>query len=139
MDGPIRTAREDFIALTDGEIDAFFHDLDKDNDGYVTIDELKAKLQESHKELAPVPQKHHLTHPARRDLEKNNGHAGDGLHAFLCRPMPDCGPRMSRTEFVNHVKQWEVPSQTQTDSKVQDDKDIARERRIPRRRRLRAY
>ncbi|KAK3722508.1 hypothetical protein LTR37_002500 [Vermiconidia calcicola] len=139
MDGPIQTAREDFVPLSNEEIDAFFDDLDKDKDGYVTFDELEAKLQESHKELAPVPQKHHLTHPARRDLEKNNGHAGDGLHAFLCRLMPDCGSRMSRNEFVNHVKHWEVPSQKQTDSKAQDEEDAAHERRIPRRRRLRAY
>ena len=139
MDGPIQTASEDYIPLTDQEIQAFFEDVDTDKDGSITFDELEAKLHKVHEELAPEPQKHHLHHPSRRDVEKNLGHAGDGLHAFLCTLMPDCGSSLSREEFVQRVKSWKVPSQKQTDSKEQDDEDQARERRIPLRRRLRAY
>ena len=139
MDGPIRTASEDYIPLTEQEIQSFFEDIDTDKDGSITFDELEAKLHKVHEELAPEPQKHHLHHPSRRDIEKNLGHAGDGLHAFLCTLMPDCGSSLSRQEFVRRVKSWEVPSQKQTDSKEQDDEDQARERRIPLRRRIRAY
>ena len=139
MDGPIRTASENYIPLTEQEIQTFFEYIDTDKDGSITFDELEAKLHKVHEELAPEPQKHHLHHPSRRDIEKNLGHAGDGLHAFLCTLMPDCGSSLSRQEFVRRVKSWEVPSQKQTDSKEQDDEDQARERRIPLRRRLRAY
>ena len=139
MDGPIRTARDDYIPLTDYEIDAIFKDLDRDNDGSITFVELEAKLNEVHKELAPVPQKHHLHYPAGQDLEKNVGDHGDGLHAFLCTLMPECGSSMGKAEFVENVKKWEVPSQKQIDSKEQDDEDQACERRLPLRRRLRAY
>ena len=138
MDGPIRTAGEDYKPLTDQEINAFFEDIDTDKDGSITFHELEAKLHKVHEELAPEPQKHHLHHPSRRDLEKNVGHAGDGIHAFLCSIMPDCGSSFSREEFVRRVKSWEVPSQKQTDSKEQADEDNAAERRLPFRRRLRA-
>lgn len=139
MDGPIYTASEDYTPLTDQEINAFFDDLDTDNDGSITFQEMEAKLHKVHEEIAPQPQKHHLHHPARRDVERNLGHAGDGLHAFLCSLMPDCGSSMDREEFIRRVKGWEVPSQKQTDSQEQDDEDVACERCIPFRRRLRAY
>ena len=106
MDEPIQTAYKDYVPLSDQEINAFFQVLDTDKDGYVTFDELEAKLHQVHDELAPEPQKHHLHHPTRRDLEQNQGHAGDGLHAFLCNLMPDCGSKLSREEFVKHVEPW---------------------------------
>lgn len=139
MDTPILTARDSLTSLTPDEVDAFFQDLDKDRDGFVTFDELEAKLHEVHEELAPEPQAHHLHHPDRRDLEKSETHAGDGLHAFLCSLMGDCGSKLSKAEFTERVNKWQIPSQKQTDSKQQDDEDRACEHRIPWRRRLRAY
>ena len=139
MDGPIRTAQEDYVALTEQEINAFFDDIDTDKDDFVTFDELEAKLQKVHEELAPEPQKHHLHHPSRRDVEKGHGNAGDGLHTFLCSLLPDCQSSLSRKEFVARVDRWQVPSQKQTDSKEQDGEDAALGRRLPFRRRLRAY
>lgn len=138
MNGPIRTANEDYKPLTDDEIKAFFEDIDTDKDGSITFDELEAKLHRVHEELAPEPQKHHLNHPARRDIEKDAGRAGDGIHAFLCALMPESGSSMNREEFTRRVKSWEVPSQKQTDSKEQHDEDLAAERKLPLRRRIRA-
>lgn len=77
MDGPIRTASEDYKPLTDQGIHAFFEDIDVDKDGSITFSELEAKLHEVHQELAPEPQKHHLHHPSRRDVERNLVHSGD--------------------------------------------------------------
>lgn len=139
MARPIETAYDKYDPLSDEEINAFFEDLDRNRDGFVTFEELEAKLHEVHQELAPDPQKHHLHHPSRRDIEKAESGAGGGLHAFLWSLLPDCGSSLSRRDFIDHVKRWEVPSQDQTDCKHQDDEDAACERRIPRRRRLRAY
>ena len=139
MDEPIRTAKDDFVPLSDEEINAFFDDPDKDNVGYVTFEELEAKLHQVHDELAPEPLKHHLHHPERRDLEKNGSYAGDGLHQFLCSLLPECSSSLNREGFMQCVTRWRVPSQRQTDSKKQDSEDQACERRNPRRRRQRAY
>lgn len=112
---PIRAGAE-YIPLSDKEISSFFEDLDKDKDGFITFDELEAKLHDVHKELAPEPQKHHLNHPSRlEDTEKGDSHSGRGLHAFLCTLMPDCGARISREDFAQHVKTWELPSQDQSE------------------------
>lgn len=129
----------DFTPLSDDEINAFFDDLDRDKDGYVTFDEVETKLHEVHEELAPTLQRHHLLHPARRDLEKHVGHSGDGIHAFLEGLMPNCNAKIDRKEFTEHVRRLQVPSQKQTDSKDQDQDDLDQERRLPLRRRIRAY
>ncbi|KAI6803182.1 hypothetical protein KC363_g2086 [Hortaea werneckii] len=147
MDGPIETAQENYTPLTDEEVNAFFADLDRDGDGYVSLSELEEKLHQVHEELAPKPLKHHLHHPSRRgagDVEKNaRPKEEDGLHAFLCSLMPGSsdaeGARMNRADFVARVKKWQVPSQKQTDSKTQDHDDAEAEHRLPWRRRLRAY
>lgn len=136
---PIDVASEEYKPLTDEEVDQFFQDLDKDKDGFVVFDELEAKLHEVHKELAPEPKKHHILHPARRDLEKNENHKGDGLHAFLCQILPDCDAKLSKEDFAARVKKLRIPSQKQTDSAEQDSEDKDKEHRIPTRRRIRAY
>ncbi|KAK5714053.1 hypothetical protein LTR15_010961 [Elasticomyces elasticus] len=139
MDQPIRVANDSLVPLTDNEINNFFDDLDKDKSGYITFDELEHKLKQVHDELAPEPQKHHLHHPARQDLEKNVSHKGDGLHAFLLDLMPECDSRLSRQDFVSRVQRWNVPSQKQTDSKESDAQDSAQGRKMSLRRRVRAY
>ncbi|KAK4622043.1 Dual oxidase 1 [Fulvia fulva] len=140
MEGLYPVISKDFTLLSEKEINDFFDDLDKDKDGKITFEELEATLHEVHEELAPKLQKHHILHPHRRDLEKNAGHSkGDGLHAFLCRIMPECGAQLERKEFVEHVKRWEVPSQKQADSQENDKEDRAEEQRLPFRRRMRAY
>ena len=113
----------DLEPLTLGEIEDFFRDIDRDNDGTITFDELKAKLEEVHDEIAPEAQEHHLHHPDRRflhprtethDIEKGRQHRGsehDGLHAFLRAIMPDCSGSIGRAEFIRLVSSWNVPSQ----------------------------
>ncbi|GAB7365695.1 hypothetical protein MBLNU230_g7034t1 [Neophaeotheca triangularis] len=143
MDGPIDTAAKDFKPLTDEEINNFFDDIDRNNNGTIEFSELEAKLHEVHQELAPEPLAHHLHHPSRRgrDVEKadGKGHKGDGLHAFLCSLMPNSGDTIARDEFMEKVKSWNVPSQKQTDSTSQDKDDAAEEKGLPMRRRIRAY
>lgn len=139
MPEPIDVAPDEFKPLADDEIDAFFQDLDRDNDGFVVFEELEAKLHQVHEELAPEPKKHHIVHPSRRDLEKNEQHRGDGLHAFLCQLLPDCESRIGKADFAARVKKLQIPSQKQTDSAEQDNEDKEREHRLPTRRRIRAY
>ncbi|RMY94802.1 hypothetical protein D0864_05449 [Hortaea werneckii] len=117
MDGPIETAHEDYTPLTDEEVNAFFADLDRDGDGYVTLSELEEKLHQVHEELAPKPLRHNLHHPSRRgggDIEKTaSSKEQDGLHAFLCSLLPGGsdaeGARMSRADFVARVKNRTPP------------------------------
>jgi respiratory burst oxidase len=132
-----RVTDDDFVPLSDEEINSFFDALDANKNGYVNFEELEAKLRDVHKELAPEPKKHHLLHPERRDAEKGNGHKGDGLHAFLCHIMPACSSQLNRQEFVKHVKSWDVPSQK--GAKDAHKENVEQEKRIPARRRLRAY
>lgn len=139
MSAPVDTASRDFVPLSDEEIQSFFEDLDKDNDGYVTFQELEEKLHEVYKELAPEPQKHHLTHPARRELEDGHVRSGDGLHDFLYRLMPGSSTSIGRDEFCRHVRGWNIPSQKQTSSEEESKEDKAEEARLPLRRRARAY
>jgi predicted ferric reductase len=137
----IEVASEVYKVLTDDEIEAFFKDLDKDNNGYVDFEELEKKLHHVHKELAPELKKHHITHPERRDLEKNEigDHRGDGLHAFLCQLLPECDAKISKQDFVARVQKLRIPSQKQTDSAEQDKGDKEKEQELPMRRRIRAY
>ncbi|KAK4555649.1 hypothetical protein LTR86_007402 [Recurvomyces mirabilis] len=139
MDNPIDKANDDLAPLSDEDINAFFDDLDKDKNGSVSFAELETRLHEIHNELAPEPAKHNLHHPSRRDVEKNESHKGDGLHAFLCNLMPDCDTQLSRPDFIQRVKKWEVPSQKQADATDCDAEDASEERKLPFRRRVRAY
>ncbi|SMY27133.1 unnamed protein product [Zymoseptoria tritici ST99CH_1A5] len=128
---------DDYVPLSDDEINKFFDELDLDKDGSVTFEEMEQKLHDVHEELAPEPQKHHLLHPERRDAEKGTGHKGDGLHAFLCHIMPECSTRLNRDEFVKHVRSWGVPSQKGAQDAHKED--VEQEKKLPFRRRLRAY
>lgn len=125
---------DDFVPLSDDEINKFFDALDTDKNGSVNFEELEAKLRVVFEELAPEPQDHHHVHP---DAEKGVRRKGDGLHNFLCHIMPDCSTELNREEFVKHVKSWDVPSQK--GAKDAHKEDVEQEKRIPFRRRIRAY
>ncbi|KAM0717134.1 hypothetical protein Q7P37_006986 [Cladosporium fusiforme] len=136
---PIEVAADDYKPLSDDEINEFFSALDADKDGFVEFDELERALHQAHKELAPEPKKHHILHPARRDLENNSDHKGDGLHKFLCQLLPECEAKISKDDFAARVRRLRIPSQKQTDSAEQDSEDKEKEQRLPMRRRIRAY
>ncbi|KAB8343023.1 hypothetical protein FH972_022617 [Carpinus fangiana] len=133
--------------LSDQEIEDFFRDIDRDNDGFVTFDELEAKLEQVHEELEPNDVKpHQLHHPERRfggkskDVEKAEGDPEhDGLVAFLHALMPGCKERVDKDDFIAHVKSWNVPSQKQTTSEEEDSKDDDYEKHLSWRRRVRAH
>jgi predicted ferric reductase len=137
----IEVASEEYKVLSDDEIEALFQDLDKDNNGFLDFEELEKKLYEVHEELAPDLKKHHITHPSRRDLEKNESHnrKGDGLHAFLCQLLPECDAKINKEDFTARVRRLRIPSQKQTDSDEQDKGDKEKEQELPMRRRVRAY
>lgn len=62
----------------------------------------------------------------QRERQHRSQHETDSdLHDFLCRLMPGCGESMSKEEFVEQVRSWNIPSQDQTVS--DNDKDDARE------------
>lgn len=134
-----------FQPLSEDDINAFFDDLDKDGDGFVVFDELEAKLEEVHQEIAPQPKEHHLHHPARskaKDLEKGTPSPDsehDGLCAFLTSLMPDHGARMDRATFIDHVRKWNVPSPSQTSSEDEARRDAEYEHHLPFLRRVRAH
>lgn len=129
--------------LSEDEIEAFFADIDTDKDGVVTIDELEAKLEKVHDEIAPEPEKHHLHHPHRRsssrpdiDVELGHGSEEDDLKHFLGRLLPGCERQINKEQFINHVRSWHIPSQDQTSDERHGD--AQQERALPLRRRLRA-
>lgn len=144
----------DLEPLSDQEIEDFFHDIDRDGDGVITFDELEAKLEEVHEEIAPQAQQHHLHHPKRRfakqqkhqnqqhDLEKGHPPQSaehDGLHAFLCALMPSCSRSIGKDEFMRHVRSWNIPSLRMTTAEREDAEDNAYLKRMTWYRKLRAH
>lgn len=135
------TSENPFCPLSEDEIDKFFEELDTDKDGFISFDELEAKLEAVHEEIAPNPRSHHLHHPERRWMERlhltqSNTSPGqdhnveravtekslehDGLHAFLIKLMPKCASSIDREVFRTSVKSWNVPSQDQNCAEDQD-------------------
>lgn len=152
------TSESPFRPLTEEEIDKFFKELDTDEDGSVSFDELEAKLEEVHEEIAPRPRKHNLHHPERRlterllltqpnsnkgkDVEKavkeeNPEH--DGIHTFLSSLMPGCGSAINKEEFHRAVTSWNVPSQDQNCAEDQDADANNYEHKLSLMRKLRAH
>lgn len=137
------------LPLTDKEVSDFFSALDKDNDGFVTYDELEAKLEQVHQELAPEPEKYNLNHPDRRregfdeietaeDGLRTSYAERDGLRDFLFRLLPENQTRMNKEQFFDQVRAWDIPSQSQTSSEKEDADADEYERRLPLGRRIRA-
>jgi respiratory burst oxidase len=136
MDGPIKVAYEEYKPLSDEEIDAFFKDMDSNGNGYVEYAELEAKMKQVHEELAPNPERHHLNHPDRRDVEK--GGEADELHEFMRKIMPGASQRLSKEEFHARVSAWQVPSQKQTGAHEQQKEENEIVKRWPLTTRVRA-
>jgi len=57
--------------LTDGEVEEFVNDLDKNNDGFVDYEEIVLKLDQVHNEIAPGAKSHHLHH---KDVDDEHRH-----------------------------------------------------------------
>lgn len=137
-----------FVALRESEIEELYNDFDHDNDGRISFKELEEALKSVHDELAPNPKRHNLNHPERSkagdkatpQAEKasqpvEQSHSSD-LHDFLRQLMPGCGDSMTKEQFFNQVRSWNVPSADQ-----ENDKDEARDydRKLPLGRRWAAW
>ncbi|KAK0548917.1 hypothetical protein OC861_002398 [Tilletia horrida] len=146
--------------LTEDDIQAFFNDIaGSDSASHLTFAQLEAKLHKVHEELAPHPKKHHLHHPTRAELE-----GGNGLHAFLVNLLPDISPnttttstsgaqgqeheidaafQISRSDFAEEVRKWDIPSPDQkasnTDAQAEEADALEYEKRLPFRRKLAAH
>lgn len=148
-------ASSSFVPLRDNEIEELYNDFDHDKDGRISFQELEKTLQDVHHELAPNPKRHHLTHPERSkksndattqggpQSEKTAGHDvrhhDSDLHDFLCQLMPGCGDSMSKEEFINQVRSWNIPSQDQACSETENDEAKDYDRKLPTRRRWIAW
>lgn len=140
-------AYSDLESMSEDEICAFFRDIDRDNDAFVTFDELEAKLEQVYEELAPVPQKHHLHHRSRRhpkrdptdgDAEAVGCREHDGLQAFLRVLMPECTEKVSKEQFVRRVRAWNIPSPRFTSREKDISENRSYEKRMTWYRRARA-
>jgi hypothetical protein len=143
------------IRLRDEEIEELYRDFDHDQDGKISFQELEKVLKDVYDELAPDPQRHHLTHPERSqnnskaDSRKKHvhdekatpqgTHHDSDLHDFLCKLMPGCGDTMSKEDFFKQVRSWNVPSQDQTGSEHDNNDAKDYDRKLSRRRRLLAW
>ena len=97
--------------LSEKEIDEFLNDLDRNKNGFIEYDEVKHKLDEVHKEVAPHPKPHHLHHQDRDDAQR---------HEFLRSVIGTDRNRTPREDFAGIVRGWKVPS-TDPDQKVEED------------------
>jgi len=114
-----------FVALSDSEIQAFWNDINANNDEKITFSELEDKPEEIYKELAPKPKKHNPNHPSRSAPSEETERSD--LHDFLSKLMPVHGESTEHDEFFAHFKSWNIPSQDQTASKTKKDVDEALE------------
>ncbi|KAF4631951.1 hypothetical protein G7Y89_g6177 [Cudoniella acicularis] len=99
--------------LSEEEIDEFVEDLDRDSDGFIDYDEVEAKLDEVHDEIAPEPKPHNLNHDSTEGAQR---------HAFLKSVMGTEEQRISRADFSNTVRSWNVPS-LDPDKQAEQDHD----------------
>jgi Ca2+-binding EF-hand superfamily protein len=131
--------------LSDIEITAFINELDTDNDGFVTFEELANAFKIVHAELVSKPFHEHMEeesapHPSY-DLEKGKvekNREQDGIQEFLRSLMPDSGSSLSTDELKEHIKTWNVPSQDQNSADDQDQEISAYEQKLSLTRRARA-
>lgn len=134
------------MPLSEQEIEELYNDFDHDKDGKVSFKDLEVTLKRVYDELAPVPLRHHLTHPERSNLKTRirrsilkqrpeptrqqsqpakvtafaqNEQRSD-MHDFLCRLLPGSGDSMTKREFFRQVRSWNIPS---PDQAVKESKD----------------
>lgn len=94
--------------LNDDEIKTFVDDLDHNNDGQIDYSEVEAKLDAAYDELQP---------------DENDIEARHDRHAFLRSIIGSDAQRIPRDQFVQRVKEWQVPSleQEKDEERLQDE------------------
>lgn len=117
--------------LSDDEIQQFLDDLDHNDDGFIDYKEVEQKLDQAHQELVPKPDAHHII------KRGHDCHDKDARHVFLRSLMGSDADRISRQEFADIVRQWNIPSLKQAKKEQEDEKTYFRRR--PGWRKIRAY
>ncbi|CAH0047069.1 unnamed protein product [Clonostachys solani] len=117
--------------LSDGEIQQFIDDLDHNDDGFIDYKEIEQKLDQAHQELVPKPDAHHII------KRGHDSHDKDARHVFLRSLMGSDADRISRQDFADIVRQWNIPSLKQAKKDEEDEKTYFRRR--PGWRKIRAY
>jgi dual oxidase len=123
-------AGDDVQCLSDGEIDKFLGELDRNANGCIAYSEIEQKLDEVHEELAPNPQPHNLNYKDRDDEER---------HVFLRSLMGsyEKEQEIPTKDFKEIVKSWKIPSLEKDRKDEKDEKDYVK--KMPIGRRFRAY
>ncbi|GJC89150.1 dual oxidase 1 [Colletotrichum liriopes] len=160
VDHPVTNPEEGVQYLTEDEINSFLDDLDHNDDGYIDYDEVEAKLDAAHDELAPQNQAkpHHVIRKKEQPRDfSSKQHSRDEnrlRHEFLRTIMglPGSDPgttsdpaadersrshRIPRDDFAARVRGWKIPSLKQDKDSEDSQRDYVRRLRLSRR--LRAY
>lgn len=111
---PAESVREAIIGddeiqmLNDEEIKSFLDDLDHNNDGKISFEEIEAKLDQVHKEIAPDVLPHNNLH------QDHDTKAGDAArHAFLKSLIGVDSGSIPRADMERRVRAWGIPSMKQ--------------------------
>ncbi|OCF78789.1 hypothetical protein I204_00733 [Kwoniella mangroviensis CBS 8886] len=107
---------DDVQLLTSEEIQSFLDELDHNNDGIIQYSEVESALDRVNDELTPTPKQHNINHPSKEEYAR---------HAFLRELMgttSNVNPSsISRNEFTDRIRQWKIPSMTQSRSNEEAD------------------
>jgi hypothetical protein len=87
--------------LSDKEINGFLDGIDRNNNGYIKLEEVQVKLNETHGEIAPEPKPHHLYHEGRVEAAR---------HKFVRVMMETEQNRMPQKDFGQIIRTGKVPS-----------------------------
>jgi dual oxidase len=134
MRSPAQSVREAIVGddnvttLTDEEIKEFLDDLDHNNDGNISYEEIEAKLDQVHKEIAPDAMPHNLHHDNKQDAAR---------HAFLRSLIGIESGSIPRAEMEQRLKEWGIPSTKQ--EKEEEEAEAEYLRRFTLVRRFKSY
>src|ERR1700712_4127254 len=114
--------------LTEKEVDEFIHALDKNNDAFISYQELEKGLDAAYEELAPKASSFQLHHDSKKDNER---------HEFLRRVLGTEKDKISVASFKDTIKSWEIPSLEPDKKAAKDQNEFLKN--LPLHRRLRGY
>ncbi|WVR06404.1 hypothetical protein IAU60_003435 [Kwoniella sp. DSM 27419] len=119
---------DDVRLLSDDEIQSFLDDLDHNGDRRISYEEMEAKLDAVHEEIAPVAQAHNLHHESKAD---------EARHAFLRSLIGVEAGSIPREEMEARVREWRIPSMKQESEGEEAEQEYLR--RFTLTRRFRSY
>lgn len=104
----------DIQYLNQKEIDDFVSQLDKDNDGCISYNELEQKLDQIYEELQPEAKAHNLHHSSRKVTQR---------HEFLRSMLGTDKDKIPAADFKEIVKSWKIPSMEQEKQAEKEEAD----------------